>query len=139
MTDLAATDLAATVLAATVLAASGLAANGLAEPHWLMTLLLVDSWTGVALAVFGLLAQAVFMSRMLVQWIASERARQSVIPVSFWWLSLAGAVMLIAYGVMRQDIVIILAQVFGFIVYVRNLTLIARARRAEADAAAQEA
>lgn len=97
------------------------------EPrHWLMELLLVESWSGVWLALFGLAAQAVFMSRMLVQWIASERARASVMPVAFWWLSLAGAVMLLVYGIMRADIVIILAQAFGFAIYARNLWLIHR-------------
>lgn len=94
-----------------------------------MRALLVDSWGGVALAVYGLMAQAVFMCRMLVQWIASERARDSVIPVAFWWLSLTGAAMLVVYGVLRQDIVIILAQLFGGIVYLRNLMLIHRRRR----------
>ena len=94
------------------------------DPHWLMNLLLVDSWWGVWLALFGLLAQGVFMSRMLVQWIATERAKRSVIPVTFWWLSIAGAVMLLVYGIMRQDIVIIAAQAFGFIVYARNLWFI---------------
>lgn len=98
--------------------------------HWLMRALLVNSWTGVFLALYGLLAQAVFMSRMLVQWIASERVKRSVIPLSFWWLSISGAAMLIVYGVLRQDIVIILAQAFGFLVYARNLTLIARERKA---------
>lgn len=94
------------------------------DPHWVMQLLLVDSWMGVAIALFGLLAQAVFMSRMMVQWIASERAQASVVPVAFWWLSIAGALMLLVYGVMRQDVVILLAQAFGFIVYARNLMLI---------------
>ena len=105
-----------------------------AETHWLMQVLLVDSWAGVFLAVFGLLAQALFMSRMLVQWIASERAKKSVIPVAFWWLSLAGAAMLLVYGVMRSDIVIILAQAFGFIVYTRNLMLIAGEKRGGPEA-----
>lgn len=100
-----------------------------AETHWLMQVLLVDSWAGVFLAVFGLIAQALFMSRMLVQWIVSERAKKSVIPVAFWWLSLAGAAMLLVYGVMRSDIVIILAQAFGFIVYTRNLMLISKERQ----------
>ena len=99
------------------------------EPHWLMQLLLVDSWAGVWLALFGLAAQAVFMSRMLVQWIVSERARRSIVPVPFWWLSLGGAAMMLVYGAMRQDIVIILAQLFGFTVYARNLWLIHVERR----------
>lgn len=100
--------------------------------HWLMTLLLVDDWAGVALAVFGIGAQALFMSRMMVQWIASERAKKSVVPVSFWWISLFGALSLVAYGVLRQDIVIILGQAFGIVVYLRNLMLIARERAAAA-------
>ncbi|MGF1501415.1 MAG: lipid-A-disaccharide synthase N-terminal domain-containing protein [Paracoccaceae bacterium] len=103
--------------------------------EWLMRLLLVDSWWGVGVALFGLTAQAVFMARMLVQWIASERARASVVPVAFWWLSLAGALMLFVYGILRQDIVIILAQSFGFIVYARNLWLIRAARGQAPDPA----
>jgi len=98
-------------------------------PHWLMKALLVDSWFGVWLAIFGLLAQGVFMSRMLVQWIASERAKKSVMPVAFWWLSVGGAVMLLAYGVMRHDVVIISAQVFGLVIYARNLKLIWNEKR----------
>ena len=94
------------------------------ETHWLMQVLLVDSWPRVWLALFGLAAQGIFMSRMMVQWIATERARQSVVPVAFWWLSLAGAVMLLIYGILDRDIVIILAQSFGFIVYARNLWFI---------------
>ncbi|MCI4665862.1 MAG: lipid-A-disaccharide synthase N-terminal domain-containing protein [Neomegalonema sp.] len=105
------------------------AATDAAAPNWLMRALLVDSWMGVALALYGLLAQAVFMSRMMVQWIASERAKRSVVPVAFWWLSLSGAAMLLVYGVLRQDIVIIIAQAFGFFVYMRNLSLIAREKK----------
>ncbi|QDL93556.1 lipid A biosynthesis protein [Paroceanicella profunda] len=100
-----------------------------------MRLLLVDSWWGVWLALFGLLAQGIFMARMLVQWVASERARASVVPVSFWWLSLAGSVLLLAYGALREDVVIISAQLFGFIVYGRNLWLIRGTRRIEHSAA----
>ncbi len=100
--------------------------------EWLMKLLLVDSWWGVGVALFGLTAQAVFMARMLVQWIASEKARRSVVPVAFWWLSVAGAAMLLVYGVLRSDIVIILAQCFGLVVYARNLALIRTERRSRA-------
>lgn len=107
---------------------------GQAEPHWILDLLLVDDWGQAALALYGLTAQALFMSRMLVQWIASEKERRSVIPVSFWWLSLSGAAMLLVYGVLRRDVVIILAQAFGFIVYARNLALIARERRDAVEA-----
>lgn len=99
------------------------------ERHWLMELLLVDDWFGVGLALFGLTAQTLFMCRMLVQWITSEKARRSVVPAAFWWLSIAGASLMLVYGVLRQDIVIILAQLFGFIVYARNLYLIHLANR----------
>lgn len=101
--------------------------------HWLMRLLLVDSWWGVWLAIFGLAAQAIFMSRMLIQWVATERAKRSIVPVSFWWLSIIGAVMLLVYGVLREDIVIIAAQSFGFIVYARNLWFIRVEKRDIAD------
>lgn len=94
------------------------------DRHWLMELLLVDDWFGVGLAVFGLVAQTVFMSRMVVQWIVSERARRSIVPPVFWWLSMVGAAMLLVYGILREDVVIIMAQVFGFSIYARNLYLI---------------
>ena len=100
------------------------------ETHWIMDLLLVDSWMKVWIAAFGLTAQGVFMSRMLVQWVATERAKKSVVPVPFWWLSLAGAIMLLIYGILDRDIVIILAQSFGFIVYARNLWFIYSERQA---------
>lgn len=93
---------------------------------WLMQILLVDSWPRVWLALFGLAAQGIFMSRMLIQWIATERARASVVPVSFWWLSMAGAAMLLTYGILDRDIVIISAQIFGAVVYARNLWFIYR-------------
>lgn len=74
----------------------------------------------------GFVGQAMFFSRFLVQWIASERRRQSVVPTSFWWLSLGGAALLLAYAVYRLDPVFILGQTFGFVVYTRNLVLIGR-------------
>lgn len=94
------------------------------DRHWLMELLLVDDWFGVGLALFGLTAQGLFMSRMVVQWIVSERARRSIVPPVFWWLSIAGAALLLIYGALREDVVIIAAQLFGFTVYARNLYLI---------------
>lgn len=95
-----------------------------APPGWLLDLLLVKDWAGIWLALFGLAAQGLFMCRMLVQWIASERARQSVVPEAFWWLSVAGAALLLVYGIYRSDIVIILAQAFGMVIYLRNLWFI---------------
>lgn len=80
-------------------------------------------WLGI-----GFLGQALFTSRFLVQWIASERRRQSVVPLAFWWLSLAGGGTLLAYALYRGDPVFILGQAFGLVVYVRNLLLIRRSR-----------
>ncbi|MBU6301935.1 MAG: lipid-A-disaccharide synthase N-terminal domain-containing protein [Verrucomicrobia bacterium] len=61
---------------------------------------------------------------MLVQWIASEKARASVIPVEFWWLSLVGSTMIVIYFVWRVELVGILGQATGWFVYVRNLWFI---------------
>jgi lipid-A-disaccharide synthase-like uncharacterized protein len=74
----------------------------------------------------GLVGQLLFTSRFLVQWIVSERRRQSVVPTAFWWLSLGGAALLLAYAIYRRDPVFILGQAFGFVVYTRNLVLIAK-------------
>ena len=76
---------------------------------------------------FGLLGQAFFSARFLVQWIASERRRQSVVPVQFWYFSVGGGLMLLAYAIYRQDPVFILGQGAGLLVYARNLYFIRRA------------
>jgi lipid-A-disaccharide synthase-like uncharacterized protein len=76
------------------------------------------------MVIVGFCGQAIFMSRFLVQWIASERARRSIIPIAFWYLSLAGAAILLSYAIYIQDPVFVVGQMFGFIVYIRNLYLI---------------
>ena len=81
--------------------------------------------------VVGFLGQACFSARFLVQWIASERRRQSVVPVYFWHFSLVGGVILLAYAIHRMDPVFILGQAAGLVVYVRNLYFIARQRKVE--------
>jgi len=82
----------------------------------------------------GFVGQMAFSSRFLVQWIASERAGESVIPVSFWILSIVGNVCLLAYAIWRRDPVFILGQSLNSIVYTRNLMLIAKARARESEA-----
>ncbi len=77
----------------------------------------------------GFLGQAFFTARFLVQWLASERKRDSVVPVAFWWLSLLGGGTLLAYAIARRDPVIITGQARGLVVYTRNLMLLARAKR----------
>ncbi len=75
---------------------------------------------------FGFGAQALFMMRFVVQWIASERRKRSVVPVAFWWLSLMGGLSLFIYAFHRRDPVFMLGQGLGCAIYVRNLVLIAR-------------
>jgi lipid-A-disaccharide synthase-like uncharacterized protein len=77
----------------------------------------------------GLLGQALFTSRFLVQWIVSERRGESVIPMAFWWFSILGGVTLLSYALWRQDPVFIIGQATGMVVYARNLILIFRKRR----------
>ena len=74
----------------------------------------------------GFLGQLLFTSRFLVQWIASERARRSVVPLAFWWFSLAGGATLLAYAVWRRDPVFAVGQASGLLIYIRNLMLIGR-------------
>ncbi len=78
---------------------------------------------------FGLAFQGVFTSRFLVQWIASERQKKSVIPTAFWYLSLVGSAGLLVYAIGIGSLAIVLGQVFGSIVYVRNLMLVHRGRK----------
>jgi lipid-A-disaccharide synthase-like uncharacterized protein len=77
----------------------------------------------------GLLGQAMFTARFLVQWLASERRGQSVVPVHFWYFSLGGGLVLLAYAVHRLDPVFIIGQLAGLFVYVRNLYFIRRSPR----------
>lgn len=78
---------------------------------------------------FGLLAQAMFMMRFVVQWIASERVGKSIVPIAFWFFSIAGGIMLFVYGLIRREPVLILGQGLGLIIYFRNLLLIFREKR----------
>lgn len=86
--------------------------------------------------VFGLIGQLLFTSRFIVQWLFSERARESVTPIYFWYLSISGSLMLLAYAIAIKDPVIIVGQAFGFAVYARNLMLLSREKR-EKNADAQ--
>lgn len=79
--------------------------------------------------VFGIGAQLVFGSRFILQWIASEREGRSVMPLSFWFLSILGGLMTLVYGFVRKEPVIIIGQALSTIIYARNLVLIFRERR----------
>jgi len=78
----------------------------------------------------GFVGQACFSARFLIQWLASERRKTSVIPKAFWFLSLAGSAVLLAYAIHRRDPVIIAGQIPGIFIYGRNLWLIYRGGQA---------
>jgi lipid-A-disaccharide synthase-like uncharacterized protein len=78
--------------------------------------------------ILGLVGQGIFAARFLVQWIVSEKKKESHIPLAFWYLSLAGSMILLSYAIYRRDPVFILGQTTGFIVYIRNLMLIYKKR-----------
>ena len=78
----------------------------------------------------GVIAQALFTARFLVQWIASERAGHSVIPTVFWFLSIGGGLLLLVYALYRKDAVFIAGQAFGVFVYLRNLYFVLRDHKA---------
>lgn len=85
--------------------------------------------------IVGFLGQFLFTARFLVQWLASERQKASVVPVAFWWLSLLGGTALLLYATSRRDPVIIVGQAMGLCVYVRNLMLVSKVRRRAARGA----
>lgn len=94
-------------------------------------LLNISTPYGVAWVVLGLMGQVLFTGRMVVQWLVSEKNRRSIVPTAFWWMSLAGASMLITYFIWRKDIVGFLGQATGWLIYVRNLWLIYRNKPSE--------
>jgi lipid-A-disaccharide synthase-like uncharacterized protein len=77
---------------------------------------------------FGLIAQLLFTARFLVQWISSERAGQSVVPMAFWFFSMAGGLMTLVYGIAKREPVIIVGQSMATFVYIRNIMLIVKHR-----------
>lgn len=107
------------------------------RPGWARTLLgflNITSWGTFGWVAVGLVGQAAFFARMLVQWVVSERTQVSTVPVVFWWLSFLGGVCLFAYFVWRKDAVGVLGQATGVVIYARNLRLISKERRRTAGA-----
>jgi len=90
-------------------------------------------------ALVGFAGQALFASRFIVQWLQSEREGRSVIPVTFWYCSLFGGIVMLAYTVHLQSVSLSLGQASGLIVYARNLYLISRERNLLRAAAEQQA
>lgn len=81
-------------------------------------------WVGI-----GFLGQGIFFMRWVVQWLASERSAESRVPVAFWYLSLIGGLITLAYAIYRKDPVFIAGQSVGAFVYLRNLMLLSRSAR----------
>lgn len=79
--------------------------------------------------ILGFFAQAVFSIRFVVQWIASERAGESVVPELFWLISLTGSLLLLLYAIHKKDPVFILGQASGIFIYLRNMHLIIRKKK----------
>ena len=79
--------------------------------------------------VLGLVGQLLFAMRFVIQWICSEKRKESYVPIVFWYFSLSGGLILLMYSIYRKDIVFILGQSAGLIIYVRNLVLIHQKKR----------
>jgi lipid-A-disaccharide synthase-like uncharacterized protein len=100
--------------------------------HWWSTTSTTEMvWLGI-----GLLAQLMFSMRFIVQWIASERARRSIVPETFWYFSLVGGAMLFAYAIYRMDPVFMLGQGMGLLIYARNIYFIREHNKAVANGTA---
>ncbi len=80
----------------------------------------------------GLIGQALFSARFVVQWLYSEKVKKSVIPTAFWYFSVGGGVTLLAYAIHRQDPVFIIGQGAGLFVYFRNLQFLWRNKSPDA-------
>ena len=96
---------------------------------WLETPTIELIWISI-----GLVAQLMFSMRFLVQWIASEKARASIIPETFWYFSFAGGLLLLAYALYRLDPVFIIGQAAGLVIYSRNIYFIWLGKRESSPA-----
>ena len=101
--------------------------NDLAEYFYDVFVTRFDFWLA-----FGVIAQVLFGLRFIVQWIASERAGRSVMPLTFWFFSMGGGVLTLIYGLARRDGVIIIGQALSIFIYIRNLMLIFKEERERA-------
>ncbi len=104
------------------------------ERSWGQRLLNVSNPFGYVWVGLGLLGQILFTGRMIVQWLASEKSKRSVVPPMFWWMSLGGSTMLMLYFLWRRDPIGLLGQSFGWFIYVRNLWMIYRPQSPHHDA-----
>jgi lipid-A-disaccharide synthase-like uncharacterized protein len=91
-------------------------------------------WLGI-----GFLGQGIFFMRWVVQWVASEKHAESRVPIAFWYMSLIGGLITLAYAIYRKDPVFIAGQSIGAIVYLRNLMLIYRSNQAASASVPEQA
>ena len=91
----------------------------------------ITSWGTFGWVMIGLVGQAAFFGRMFVQWIVSERSQVSTVPEIFWWFSFIGGICLFTYFVWRVDIVGVMGQSTGIVIYARNLRLLYKQRHAQ--------
>lgn len=87
-------------------------------------------WAHPFWELFGLIGQAIFGSRFIYQWIASEKAKKSVMPDGFWWLSIVGSVITMIYAIHKQSFAFMIPTLTGLPVYLRNLMLIHKEAKA---------
>ena len=90
------------------------------------------SKTEILVLIIGFAGQALFFMRFLVQWLYSEKHKRSMIPTAFWYFSLGGSCLLLAYAILRRDIVFTVGQSTGFLIYSRNIYLITKEKREKA-------
>jgi lipid-A-disaccharide synthase-like uncharacterized protein len=84
----------------------------------------LDVWSAI-----GFVGQILFFFRFFYQWVASEKAKRSIVPEAFWYFSMAGGLVLLIYAIQRQDAVFTVGQAGGLFIYSRNIYLIRRERR----------
>jgi len=113
---------------------AGLAARGKGQ-H--VTVASTPDQAGTVWMIVGFAGQVLFGMRFVVQWIATERAKKSVVPLSFWYLSLAGTIVLLAYAIWRVDPVFIAGFCLNMVIYLRNLYFIHLHPRRAAKVAAE--
>jgi lipid-A-disaccharide synthase-like uncharacterized protein len=101
--------------------------HGLRDYLWDVFVARFDFWLA-----FGLIAQLLFTARFIVQWIASEKAGRSVMPMAFWVFSITGGMMTLIYGLVKREPIIILGQALAVGIYVRNIMFVLRERRGRA-------
>ena len=89
--------------------------------------------TGAQWVIIGFIGQALFGARFIIQWIVSEKRGESTIPLAFWYCSIGGSIVLLTYAIHREDPVFIVGQSLGSIIYIRNLILIDKKKKALAE------